>query len=182
MSSSPSDTSRSVRPADLVLTLMFLVLFAGAYLLAEQWPFRAAFFPQLLAILGVGFAVLKLLGFVVQARRGRDATAEPSPEDLDVGETVLISEEEEEDESLEYVFATAGAKAWAAALGWWAAFFLMLWLFGVFVAVPVFALAYLKLSGGASWLSAGLYAAISATVLYIAFARLLTVPMPEGIF
>jgi len=58
----------------------------------------------------------------------------------------------------------------------------MLWLFGVFVAVPVFAFAYLKFSGGAGWLGAGLYAAISASVLYIAFARLLTVPMPEGIF
>ncbi|MPZ88898.1 MAG: hypothetical protein GEU81_12660 [Nitriliruptorales bacterium] len=175
------DRARSLRPADVVITLMLSAVFVGAYVLAEQWPFRAAFLPQLLAILGMTFGVLKLIGFVVQLRRGHDATAGSSADDLAVGDVTLISDEEE-DQSLEYVFATAGGKAWAAALGWVFAFFLMLWLFGVFVAVPVFAFVYLKLSGGAGWLGAGLYAAVAASVLYIAFARLLSVPMPEGIF
>ena len=183
MSSPASDAKPAVRPADLVITLIFLVMFAGAYFLAEQWPFRAAFFPQLLAMLGLGFAVLKLLGLGVTAIRARKAPTEvATAATAEGGQIGLVSEEEEEDESLEYVFATAGRNAWAAALGWWAFFFLGLWLFGVFIAVPVFSFLYLKLSGGAGWLAAALYAIIGASVLYIAFERLLTIPMPEGIF
>ena len=183
MSSTASSTKPGVRPADLVITLMFLVLFAGAYLLAEQWPFRAAFFPQLLAMLGVGFAVLKLIGLGVTAVRARKAPADaPVVATAPGGEIGLVSEEEEEDESLEYVFATAGRNAWAAAIGWWAFFFLALWLFGVFIAVPLFSFLYLKFSGKSSWLGAALYAIIGASILYIAFERLLTIPMPEGVF
>ena len=183
MSTSTTADKDTVRIGDVIIAVLLLALFIFAYIVAQDWPFRARFFPQLLTIGGMFFSTMKLIGFVLQYRRGRSAaaTAEESPEDLEVGNVALISEEEEEDQSLEYVFSSAGGRAWAAALGWVFGFFLMLWLVGVFIAVPVFAFAYLKIAGKAGWIGAGLYAIVSGGILYVAFQRLLSVPMPDGI-
>lgn len=183
MSAPAPPTPAKLRVGDVVFAGLLLVLFVGGYLLAQAWPFRAALFPQLLSAAGIVFAVLKLAGFAVQARRraaARTAVAEASPERT-VGDVELVTEDDEDDRSLEYVFATAGRRAWGAALGWVAGFFLALWLFGVLIAVPVFALLYLRFAGKASWSSAAIYAAVVGGVLYVAFGRLLSVPMPNGI-
>lgn len=169
-----------IRPGDVVITLLLLALFAGAYVYALDWPFRTAFFPKLVAAAGVAFAVLKLVGFGVRMTR-RSGAEEPASEAPTPDGVELVNEDEEEDRSLEYVFSTAGGRAWAAALGWLAAFFVLLYVAGVFVAVPVFAFAYLKVAGKAGWLGALLYAGLSAGLLWLAFSRLLSVPMPRGI-
>lgn len=182
MSAPESKAPSPVRRGDLVITLLLLAIFVGAFVTSFGWPFRAAFFPKLLSGAGILLALLKLAGLGMAHRRAGDPDAPVATAELVVGDTKIINEEEEEDRSLEYVFATAGGAAWAAALGWIVGFFVMLYVFGVFVAVPVFALAYLRIAGGVGWVGAILYAGITAGILYVAFAQLLNVPMPPGIF
>lgn len=180
MSTRVANAVPAVRVGDAVFTLFLLAVFVFAYVQAQEWPFRARLFPELLSVAGIGFTVLKLVGMGVQAWRhhvwkARQALAGESGGDVE-------EVEEEPDHSLEYAFGTASRRAWAAALAWAASFFVLLWLSGVFVAVPVFALLYLRIAGKASWLAAALYAGIAAGVLWLVFRYLLSVPMPVGIF
>ncbi|MQA93468.1 MAG: hypothetical protein GEV11_02100 [Streptosporangiales bacterium] len=175
---STGDTAPArIRVGDVVMTVTLLVVFSGAYLLAQDWPFRAAFVPRLLSVAGIGFAVLKLLGFAVRFRR----SARPEPGEPAAPRVRAEGDEERDEQSMEYVFGTAGARAWIGAVAWVAAFFAGLWLAGVYVIVPVFAFVYLRVAGGASWLAAGVYAAVAGGVLWLAFTWLLEVPMPAGI-
>ncbi|WP_395103996.1 tripartite tricarboxylate transporter TctB family protein [Actinomadura sp. SCN-SB] len=166
-----------IRAGDVVMTVILLGVFSGAFLLALDWPFRAAFFPRLLSIAGICFSVLKLIEFAVLLwRPARSGPVEPP-----AARPVPADDEEQDDQSLEYVFGSAGARAWAAAVAWVAAFFVGLWLVGIYVIVPVFTLAYLRTAGKASWPAAALYAAVAGGVLWLAFTRLLAVPMPAGV-
>lgn len=178
-------TSHKPRTGDWLLALALLVFFTVGYLAAESWPFRAALFPQLVSIGGFLLSTLKLVGLAVAAGRATNApvlveqpvaaaTTEPS--------LTLIDEEAEEAENIEYVFSTAGSRAWTEAIGWIVVFFVSLWTLGVFVTVPAFAVLYLKVSGKASWISAALYAAITGGIIYFVFRQIVFVPMPNGIF
>lgn len=181
MSAPASTAPARVRAGDVAFSVFLLGLFVAGFVIAGEWPYRAALFPRLLSAAGVLFAVLKLLGFGVRAVRGRAADVPIAPGRA-IGDKELVSEEEEEDLSLEYVFASAGARAWAAALAWIVGFFVCLWLLGVFVTVPLFAFVYLRVSGSAGWLGAAVYSVVTGAVIYLAFRQLLTVSMPTGIF
>lgn len=172
--------SAIVRPGDLVISLLLLGVFVLGYVYAQEWPFRAKLFPQMVCAAGAGLAVLKLAGFAAQALRGRRATPVMVSSAVVTGDP--DNEEEEEDHSLEYIFGTAGRRAWAAALGWILAFFLSLWFLGVFVTVPLFALVYLRIAGNAGWLGAAIYAGVAGGVVWFVFGYVLAVPMPIGIF
>ncbi len=187
MTSSPSTTTAGAgwrpRTGDWVLALALLGVFAVGYLAAGDWPFRAALFPQLVSATGFILTVLTLLGFTVQATRRRPGApeVEPAVEDHQRG-IELVEAEAEEDESIEYVFATAGWRAWAEALGWIVAFFVSLWVVGVFVTVPLFAVLYLRIAGRASWVAAALYAGVTGGLIFLVFRQLLVLPMPDGLF
>lgn len=181
MSSPANAATPRLRGGDVAFALFLLVVFIGGFVATGEWPYRAALFPRLLSAAGVMFAVLKLVGYGLQVR-GRSAAKAPAGTGRTVGDTELVSEEEEEDLSLEYVFSSAGGRAWAGVLAWIAVFFFSLWLLGVFITVPLFAFAYLRLSGGAGWLGAAIYSAVTGAVIYLAFRQLLSVPMPIGIF
>jgi hypothetical protein len=86
-------------------------------------------------------------------------------------------EEESEEPELTDVFATASRIEWAKAFGWMTAFFVMLWLLGALVAVPLFALIYLLTASRESFLLAGGYALMSWLFVYGLFDRLLHVPL-----
>jgi hypothetical protein len=103
---------------------------------------------------------------------------EPVKEPTDV---TLVDDEQEDDESMEYVFATAGSRAWIEALAWVATFFISFAVLGAFVTVPVFALFYLKFAGKASWLSAGIYALVTGALIYVIFREVVFLPLPTGL-
>lgn len=182
MRGSAAEPVAAVRAGDVGIALVMLVVFAVAYVYAQDWPFRARFFPEYVSLAGMAFAVLKLIGFGVQLQRHRSwnrqalsggtAPRKPEPD----------GEDDQADHSLEYVFGTATGGEWTAALGWIVAFFVSLWIFGVFITVPLYAFAYLRIVGKAGWLGAAVYAAVAGGVLWLVFYRLLYVPMPAGIF
>jgi putative tricarboxylic transport membrane protein len=146
---------RSAR-ADLAITVGFLVVAAAVLFEARGWPFRTAVFPLATGILLLGLAALKLVRTLLSA-----AEAPAPPDDAD--EELLV---------------TAGRAEWVPAVGWMAAFFLMLWLLGALITVPLFTLLYLLGASRESPVLAGACAAASWAFVYGLFDRLLRIPLP----
>ncbi len=210
------------RAGDWVIAAALLALFVTSFVLAQDWPFRAALFPMIISVAGALMAVLKMAGLAVATMRSRrvpqgaaivpseraaDLPALPmdtSPEAVNLrtaavaaegkrerGETLaddapadlqIVDDDQEEDESLEYVFATAGGRAWGAALAWITAFFVSFFVLGAFITVPLFAFLYLRFAGKASWWAAAAYAVITGVLIYVVFQLVVYLPLPQAVF
>lgn len=209
------------RLGDWVITGAGLVFFAAAFVLAEEWPAKAALFPQIVSTAGFLLSALKAVGLVLATLRSRRSAAgvgsagaaavaagpataavpvvapststepvvpasaadDPTPQGptSQGSDVALVDDDQEEDESMEYVFASAGGRAWASALAWIVAFFVAFAVLGAFVAVPVFAFVYLRFAGKASWLAAALYAAVTGGLIYLVFREVVYLPLPTGV-
>ncbi|GAA5133168.1 tripartite tricarboxylate transporter TctB family protein [Pseudonocardia adelaidensis] len=158
--------------ADVVITVLLLALFVGAFLAAGDWSFRAALFPRLVTGAGLVLAALHLVQALLRLRRPAPAPdpggSEPDPDDPDP-------------DDVEYVFRAAGPRRWAAVLGWVAGFFALLAVAGLYVTAPVFSLLYLRFAGRRTWIFSAIYAIVIAVVLYVAFELALGVPTPPGL-
>ena len=218
------ETRTGPRPGEWVITVFMMAFFAAAYLLAEDYPFRAALFPQMVSVLGFVLSVVRLVGLVRDTVRGRrapvpppavadaptatvenslaaaapagavvpaaagtgavSANADPDRETVAAvavpSELELVDDDREDDASMEYVFASAGGRAWLEALSWIVAFFVAFFTLGAFLSVPLFALLYLRFSGRTSWLSAVIYAVVTGVLIYVAFRELVYIPLPTG--
>lgn len=163
-----SPPARRVPIADLVLTAGLLGVFVLAFVTALGWSFNTGVFPLLVTGLGVVLALLHLLVLLVR-RPVEDRT--PHGEDDEI-----------EAMDVEYAFEHAGRAMWTRTLGWVSGFFVLLYVAGIFVAAPVFTIAYLRFSARASWLLSVVYAVVVGLVLYVAFVVLLDVPTPPGLF
>ena len=143
--------------ADTIIAAGFLIVAAFVLSEARGWPFRSAVFPLatggLLLVLAAAYLVLAL------ARR-RAPVPPPAVEDEDD------------------VLKTAPAAQWLAAIGWMAAFFVMLWLAGALVAVPLFTVAYLLAASRESPVLAGGCALAAWAFVYGVFGRILRIPLP----
>lgn len=67
-----------------------------------------------------------------------------------------------------------------SAVVWAALFFVSLWMLGLLVTVPVFAVAYLRFSAKERWLHAAAYGFVAWLFVELVFVRLLHVPLPAG--
>lgn len=174
---------------DWVIAAVLLVFFAFGYILAQEWPHRAALFPQMVSAGGVLFVVLKLVGLARRTMRARAGSlpeqvvaATPASHEEAVGAVDDADAHElDDDDSMEYVFATAGGRRWAEAMAWVAAFFVSFFVLGAYVSVPLFALVYLKVAGRTSWLGAAAYALVTGVLIYVVFAKVVYTPLPTGI-
>ena len=215
-------TVQKPRAGDWAIAAVLFVLFVVAFVLSQDWPFRAALFPMVVSVAGAVLSLLKLLGLalatvrssraprgaaVLPSERAADLPAQPadsSPEAVTVRAAAVVAEErreggelaegrapadlqivdddQEDDESLEYVFATAGARAWAAALAWTTAFFVSFFVIGAYITVPLFALLYLRFAGKASWWASATYAVVTGLIIYFVFHDVVFVPLPEAVF
>jgi hypothetical protein len=162
--------------ADVVLTVLLLALFGWAFLQAAEWSFRTALFPRIVSGTAFVLSALHLLQVLLRLRRG--AVAAPAPTDAP---DAVAGEGTAEDDA-EYIFQTAGGRRWASALGWVAAFFVLLYVGGLFVTAPLFSFFYLRFAGRRTWVFSTIYAGVSGVVLYAAFELALGVPTPAGLF
>ena len=169
--------------ADLVLGTLVLVLFVLAFLQTGEWSFRTALFPRMVTVAGIAlsglFVLLTVVGVVREHRRA--GHPDPATSVQDTG-AALLDEDEEHDHEMEYVYASAGRRAWAEALGWVALFVGLLWVGGLFVAAGLFSLAYLRFGAGRTWRFSVVYAVVMTGVLYVFLGLLLPVSVPEGLF
>ena len=67
-----------------------------------------------------------------------------------------------------------------SALGWGAVFLTMLWALGLAIAIPLFAVTYLRRAAGEPWPKAAVYALVVWLFIDLTFNRLLHVPLPGG--
>ncbi len=163
-----SPPARRVPVADLLLTVGVLAIFVVAFVTALGWSFNTGVFPLLITGLGIGLSLLHLVVLLVR-RPARDL--HPHGEDDEI-----------EAMDVEYAFEHAGRAMWARTLGWVFGFFLLLYVAGIFIAAPVFTIAYLRLSAKASWLVSVVYAVVVGLMLYASFVVFLDLPTPPGLF
>lgn len=164
---------------DVAITGLLLLISAYAFVEAAQWPFRASLFPRLVSGLALCFSALKLISLLWIARRRGVAAAEPPTQET---ESQGAEYDEDDEQDLYAVFASAGSKAWLPALGWLALFFGGLWTLGLFAIVPLFTILYLRVVARASAVLCASYAILATALLYFSFERLLHLPVPSGMF
>ena len=133
---------RSLPPprADVPITLGFLAAGAWVVFQALDWPFRTSLFPLMTGSLLVGLSLLKLGSSVGRVRASVPVEDQGASADLQADPHA----------DLPAVLVTASRGEWTSAVGWMAGFFLMLWLLGALVTVPLFAVAYLLIVAGQS--------------------------------
>jgi hypothetical protein len=184
--------------ADLVLATLLLALFGWAFLEAADWSFKAALFPRIVTGIGFVFSALLVVQALLRVVRGRRTSGAGAPVTSPAGPIAPVpaatpresvaqaagttTEDDANEDDVEYVFQTAGARRWTEAIAWVAGFFVLLYVAGLFVTAPVFSLLYLRLAGKRSWLFSAVYAAVAGAVLYVAFELLLGLPVPPGLF
>jgi len=64
---------------------------------------------------------------------------------------------------------------------WMLGFFLMIWLLGYVIAIPVMVFSYLKFQSNESWVLSTTLTVIAFAFFYSLFVKLLTLPFPEGL-
>ncbi len=161
-----------------MLGLLAVTMFSVAGLKTLDWSFRTALFPRIVTVAGVALSLLFVLAWAWARYRHRPLDPEPADR---VPVSDLLDEDEQHDQDVEYVYATAGRAAWTQALAWVALFVVLLYVTGLFVTAAVFAFTYLRWGAGRSWLFSAVYAAVMSGVLYLALAVLLVVSVPEGL-
>lgn len=155
--------------ADLPITIGLLVVASWVLMQAADWPFRTAVFPLATGGLLLVLTIAKLLAY-----GGRLPAAGSDPSAVGPAKIDL-------DPDLPDVFTTASRADWHSAIAWMAGFFLLLWLVGALIAVPLFAVAYLLRVARQSVPMAGAYAVVSWLFIYGLFDRALRIPLPAGV-
>ena len=159
--------SRTVPPrADVPITIGFLAAGGWVVFQALDWPFRTSLFPLMTGSLLAGLALAKLGSSVGRVRASVPAEDQGASVDLQA--------------DLPDVLATASRGEWTEAVTWMAGFFLMFWLLGALVTVPLFAVAYLLTVARQSPVLVGTYALLSWMFVYGLFDRVLHIPLPAG--
>jgi hypothetical protein len=167
-----------VLSVDRGMTAAFAIVGVWALMEAWAWPLRAALFPLGAASLLLLVALLKLAVDLA------GPPAAPTPSTAVQARPSSPADEHEDDETSDAeptdVFATAPPRVWLSAITWMGAFFLLLWLLGALVAVPLFAVVYLRAVSRESFVLAGAYGLACWAFTYGLFDRLLHIPLPAG--
>jgi hypothetical protein len=160
---------RRLPVVDTVISLGLALMFANAFWIATGWSERAGLFPRMVTAFGLALSLLHVVMLLLRARRAAPVAHE------------RVDADDEAEGDVEYVFAHAGGRAWATSLGWVAAFFVGLYVVGLFVIAPLFAFCYLKFSVRRTWLFSTVYAVAVFAVLYLAFEVALQLQVPSGL-
>lgn len=154
---------------DVVGGVLLAAFFGGAFYLSTSFDREDAVFP--LGVSGLGFllsATFALQAALLGSRTVAHAADSPLESEVDPSD------------DLDYVFATASRRQWLTTLGFFSAFFLSLFLLGVYATAIVFSVVYLRLQDGRSWKYSLLYAAVLAAVLHVVFVVALAQRLPSG--
>ncbi|MEZ3160692.1 tripartite tricarboxylate transporter TctB family protein [Microbacterium sp. BWT-B31] len=159
-----------VNKPDLIVTIIMLAIFIAAFATAASWPSLAAYFP-----LGVSSAgTLSSAIFVIRVLffpRKVDAPKTNIPE----AATPVADQEYE-------FFRSLTLKDWVNSVGWLGSFFVFLAVFGIYVAMVVFTVCYLRFQAAKSWWFTAIYTATLVGTIYVTFELVLKLPLPGGLF
>ena len=168
---------------DVVISAALLAIFIAAFLNAQEWQPIAALFPKLAT--GIG-AVLSA-AFLVRSVFFRPgvAPAVPVAESATIDPVAAAQEAEEsgadQAESERAFFASLSLRDWLVSLAYFAAFFIGLFVLGLYVTAVLFTIVYLRFQARSSWRLSVIYAAVLTAALYGLFGYALQLPVPEGL-
>jgi hypothetical protein len=163
---------------DIIIALTLAVIMLVAFIQTLSWPSAAAMFPRVVALCGLGFAIA--LGVILIARRVRAGAADSHPGAQYSAPAVHDQPDDQDQDDVEYIFATAGKSAWKQALGWVALFLALTTALGLFVSSGIFALLYLRWGAGKPWRFSTIYAITLSIFLLAMFRWILYIPTPVG--
>lgn len=158
---------------DAVIAVGLLAVFGYGLVEALAFPFRAGLVPRIICCLGIGLSLIFVARITVSGRQREAVVHAGTVDGQEAGD--------EDGTSEDYAFASASREAWIGALAWFTAFFVIMWLVGALVAVPIFAVAYLVLVGQVRLVWALVYAAASWMLLYLVFYQVLELSLPGGL-
>ncbi|MDE0032197.1 MAG: tripartite tricarboxylate transporter TctB family protein [Deltaproteobacteria bacterium] len=137
---------------------------AAAIYTARDWPVETRMLPWVLGIPGLLLALVQL-ALDIRARGTTEETAAADLIDLPA------------DRSLPPKVVMRRVSAF---YGWFLGLIAGVWLFGFFIAVPVFVFFFLLLRAGEKWWSAAIYTGATLGFLWLVFERILRVLWPQG--
>jgi hypothetical protein len=150
--------SEARRRWDVVFGVVLVVVFAYAAVTALGYPEEARLLPLAVALPGLVLAVLHV---ALSLRPQTGAPAEPPDEN----EPLTTAERTRR---------TAQIAAWIAGI------FLAIYLVGFQIAVPLAAVAYLRVMAREAWLASGIVAGLCWGLVFGIFDRVLHIPLPTG--
>jgi putative tricarboxylic transport membrane protein len=149
----------TVRIWDVIFTLCIVLIFAGALWQSRNFGYRAGLFPWgiLSPVLAMAIAqlVLELTGKTTRAIGGESEMPADLSGDAVFSRTLSI-------------------------IGWIVGFFVVIWLFGFSLAVPITTFLYLKIAGREKWPVTILTTLASWLIFYGLFEYSLSIPFPDG--
>ncbi len=149
-----------------LFTLPILLLFLGGVVTARQWEFQARLFPWVIGIPALALCVSQLAMDLFWAQRSDDPDDVRGLMDLPVDRSVPVS-----------VVVLRAINTF----GWIVGFFVVIWLIGFIISVPLFVLLYLTIQAREKlWISL-VYTGVILIFLIGLFHQILHVPWPPGV-
>jgi hypothetical protein len=155
--------------AVLIFDMAVVLILSAAVLTAYQWPFATGLFPLTIGIPALLVSAGQLgrdLFVMLRGPTEKDRAADEHIHDIAVDRSVPIR------------IAVRRAGIFFA---WIAGLFALILLIGFKVAIPLFMLAYLKLSSRAGWTLTLLLIAVVLALMLGVFDRLLHIPWPDSL-
>ncbi len=146
---------------ELIVTLLFLALFAWAVYQATFWPPRTKLFPLAVGIPALALVVFKLGRDIFWSSDGGGQLSSASG-----GEEAELSQ--------------AGWLETGKTAAWLLAFFVSFWAVGILLTVVAYTFAYLRFSSRESWGVSALGALGAWLFTWGLFDQLLHLPFPPG--
>ncbi len=142
------------------LCLFMIMIAVGVFINALQWPMTTALFPIILSILFFLLAVAELcftlFGKEIAVKNTIDFKLSEDIEKAIVNRRTLLT------------------------FLWIIGFFLMIFFFGMTIAIPIFIFSYLKFYGRENWNISIIFAGLAWGFFFGLFVWLLNTTLPEG--
>jgi hypothetical protein len=182
---SVQSAKRSAKP-DLVISCVLLVVCTGAMLWSFTYPTAVSMLlPRLAAGLGLLCAAWMIVGkwSALSQERIRLLSGPLEGEDVFGAQSAASHGDgkEQDPNDPEYILSHASRRAWLTALGFISAFFLVLYLCGIFVAAAALSLSYLTVIGKKSWRFSSIYTVVLTGLLWLLMRQVTYIPSPVGI-
>ena len=171
--------NRSAMP-DIVISCVVLVTCGGALAMTVTYPSAVSLLlPRLAAGLGLLCAAWVIVNkSIALARQRGENGAERTADSLhDPAE----DDDEVDPNDAEYVLSHTSRRVWLTTIGFIAGFFLVLYLFGLFVAAAALSLVYLVIIGKKSWLFSLMYTVVLTGLLWALMRWVTYIPSPPGV-
>lgn len=153
------------RPAAL-FSLIVLIFFCVFVYEAREWRMQARLYPY---AIGIPMLICAIIQFILDLKGVKaKESADGAPMDFQ------FTGQKEMDPAVV-------KRRTITMFSWMLGFFLMIWLLGYVIAIPVMVFSYLKFQSNESWLLSTTLTVIAFVFFYSLFVKLLTLPFPEGL-